>query len=185
MIKSDNFTRSNREKSNIAIAILEKLYWLDGTIIISYFGGSNNIFADCNMKTSQKVPSTKINYPSKTKETKPGQLLVLCWINSGTYGTSSRTYGSPAGTIARITHFWKNRVPHFWEYGLIQDGIDWSSSGAYRFLQVAERNVTFWTHMMHIISIINKFNFGVLSKFCRHTFLVALNVIEKRCSNKF
>ena len=25
MIKSDNFTRSNREKSNIAIAILEKL----------------------------------------------------------------------------------------------------------------------------------------------------------------
>ena len=32
-IKSDNFTRSNREKSNNAIAIL------DGTIIISYFGG--------------------------------------------------------------------------------------------------------------------------------------------------
>ena len=43
-IKSDNFTRSNREKSNIAIAILEN-EWLDGTIIISYFGGSNNIFA--------------------------------------------------------------------------------------------------------------------------------------------
>ena len=34
-IKSDNFTRSNREKSNIAI-------------MISYFGGSNNIFADCS-----------------------------------------------------------------------------------------------------------------------------------------
>ena len=45
-IKSDNFTRSNREKSNIAIAILQKEL-LDGTIIILYFGGSNNIFADC------------------------------------------------------------------------------------------------------------------------------------------
>ena len=33
--KSDNFTRSNREKSNIAIAILEKwINALDGTIII-------------------------------------------------------------------------------------------------------------------------------------------------------
>ena len=30
MIKSDNFTRSNREKSNIAIAILEKLPFLKG-----------------------------------------------------------------------------------------------------------------------------------------------------------
>ena len=46
-IKSDNFTRSNREKSIIAIAILERKKLLDGTIIISYFGGSNNIFADC------------------------------------------------------------------------------------------------------------------------------------------
>ena len=42
MIKSDNFTMSNREKSNIG-----KKEWLDGTIIISHFGGSNNIFADC------------------------------------------------------------------------------------------------------------------------------------------
>ena len=41
-----NFTRDNREKSNIAIAILE-IEQLDGTIIISYFGGSNDIFADC------------------------------------------------------------------------------------------------------------------------------------------
>ena len=23
--------------------------WLDGTLIISYFGGSNNIFADCRL----------------------------------------------------------------------------------------------------------------------------------------
>ena len=45
-IKSDKFKRSNREKSNIAIAILEN-EWLEGNIIISYFGGSNNIFADC------------------------------------------------------------------------------------------------------------------------------------------
>ena len=37
---------SNREKSNIAIAI-SKNEWSDGTIIISYFGGSNNVFADC------------------------------------------------------------------------------------------------------------------------------------------
>ena len=40
-IKSENFTRGNREKSNIAIAIL------DGIIIILYFDGSINIFADC------------------------------------------------------------------------------------------------------------------------------------------
>ena len=45
-IKSDNSTRSNREKSNIAIAILE-IWMIDGTIIILYFSGSNNIFADC------------------------------------------------------------------------------------------------------------------------------------------
>ena len=45
-VKSDNFTRINREMS-----ILLSQYWknecLDGTIIISYFGGSNNILADC------------------------------------------------------------------------------------------------------------------------------------------
>jgi hypothetical protein len=35
-IKIDNFTRSNREKSNIAIAILEKL---------SFLKGNNNYFA--------------------------------------------------------------------------------------------------------------------------------------------
>ena len=44
-IKGDNFTRSNREKSSTAIAILEK-WMLDGTIIISYFGGSNNILTN-------------------------------------------------------------------------------------------------------------------------------------------
>ena len=38
----------NREKSNIAIAILKKLLFLKGKKIISHFGGSNNIFADCN-----------------------------------------------------------------------------------------------------------------------------------------
>ena len=54
---SDKFKSSNREKSNIAIAILEKLM-LDGNIIISYFGGSNNIFANCmysNIKTLRNV----------------------------------------------------------------------------------------------------------------------------------
>ena len=38
---------SNREKSNIAIAILEKIPFLKGYKIISHFVGSNNIFADC------------------------------------------------------------------------------------------------------------------------------------------
>ena len=36
----------NREKSNIAIAILEKLPFLKANII-SHFDGSNNIFTDC------------------------------------------------------------------------------------------------------------------------------------------
>ena len=44
-IKSDNFTVRNRENFNIiiAIAIQEKL------TIILHFGGTNNIFAYCNM----------------------------------------------------------------------------------------------------------------------------------------
>ena len=37
-IKSDNFTRNNKEKSNIVK--------MNDWMIISYFGGSNNIFAD-------------------------------------------------------------------------------------------------------------------------------------------
>ena len=37
---------SNREQSNIANAILKKLPFLKGTKNISYFDGSNNIFAD-------------------------------------------------------------------------------------------------------------------------------------------
>ena len=37
----------NREKFNIAIAILEKLPFLKGKKIISHFDGSNDIFADC------------------------------------------------------------------------------------------------------------------------------------------
>ena len=35
------------EKSPIMLLQYFKFKWLDGTIIISYFGGSNNIFADC------------------------------------------------------------------------------------------------------------------------------------------
>ena len=45
-IKNDNFTRSNREKSNIAIEILEKLM-IGRHHDYFYFGGRNNIFADC------------------------------------------------------------------------------------------------------------------------------------------
>ena len=44
-VKSDNITRSNKEKSNIDIAILENCtIALDSTIIISYLGCTNIIF---------------------------------------------------------------------------------------------------------------------------------------------
>ena len=45
---------SNRKKSNIAIAILEKLPFLKGNKIISHNDGSNNIFADCR---SNHIPT--------------------------------------------------------------------------------------------------------------------------------
>jgi hypothetical protein len=38
------------EKSPILLSQYWKFEWLDGPIIISYFGGSNHIFADCNLK---------------------------------------------------------------------------------------------------------------------------------------
>ena len=38
------------EKSPILLSQYWKNEWFDGTIIISYFGGSNNIFADCTSK---------------------------------------------------------------------------------------------------------------------------------------
>ena len=40
----------NREKSDIAIAILEKFEFLKGNKNYLDFGGSNNIFADCRLK---------------------------------------------------------------------------------------------------------------------------------------
>ena len=36
------------EKSPILLSQYWKKEWLDGAIIISYFGVSNNIFADCS-----------------------------------------------------------------------------------------------------------------------------------------
>ena len=36
-----------KEKSQILLSKYWKNEWLDGNIIISYFGGSNNIFAEC------------------------------------------------------------------------------------------------------------------------------------------
>ena len=40
------------KKSPILLSQYWKNEWLDGTIIISYFDGSNNIFADYNMLSS-------------------------------------------------------------------------------------------------------------------------------------
>ena len=58
-IKSDNFWyhKVGREitkwgaieKSPILLSQYWKNEWLNGNIIISYFGGSNNIFADCRL----------------------------------------------------------------------------------------------------------------------------------------
>ena len=48
--KSDNFRKEaiKKEAKNwYQKDAKRKNEWLDGTIIISYFGGSNNIFADC------------------------------------------------------------------------------------------------------------------------------------------
>ena len=39
------------EKSPILLSQYWKFEWLDGTIIILYFGGSNTIFADCTPLT--------------------------------------------------------------------------------------------------------------------------------------
>ena len=40
------------EESPILLSQYCKNEWLDGNIIISYFGGSNNIFADCTYTLS-------------------------------------------------------------------------------------------------------------------------------------
>ena len=41
------------KKSPILLSQYWKFEWLDGTIIISYFGGSNNIFTDCRCMDAQ------------------------------------------------------------------------------------------------------------------------------------
>ena len=50
---------SNREEFIIAIAILENK-WLDSTIIISHFEGTNNIFADGKVS----IKTNHIKYPN-------------------------------------------------------------------------------------------------------------------------
>ena len=42
---------------NIPILLSQywKNEWLDGNIIISYFGGSNNIFADCRYQVGSRI----------------------------------------------------------------------------------------------------------------------------------
>jgi hypothetical protein len=52
-IKSDNFWQGELKKSPIMLSQYRKFEWLDGTIIISYFSGSNNIFADCRKERAQ------------------------------------------------------------------------------------------------------------------------------------
>ena len=44
-LSNNNFTRSNREKTIIAITILE-IVIMDSTIIILHFGGTNDVFFD-------------------------------------------------------------------------------------------------------------------------------------------
>ena len=61
---------SNREKSNIAIAIW-KNEWLDGTIIITYFGGSNNIFANC-MSNLLNLPLEDLGFDWSAKQPSSG-----------------------------------------------------------------------------------------------------------------
>ena len=48
-IKSDNFTRSNREKFNIAIANIGKINDWMATYLFRIFGGSNNISVYCTV----------------------------------------------------------------------------------------------------------------------------------------
>ena len=58
---------SNREKSNIAIAILEKLPFQRVPKIISHFDGSNNIFADCNVIKKIKGRTQKVYLKGREK----------------------------------------------------------------------------------------------------------------------
>ena len=54
------------EKSPILLSQYWKNEWLDGTIIISYFGGSNNIFADFRIQMFKlgvnPEQNTKVNF---------------------------------------------------------------------------------------------------------------------------
>ena len=49
------------EKSSILLSQYLKNEWLDGTIIISYFSGSNNIFTDGKLKSGIVKQKTKGN----------------------------------------------------------------------------------------------------------------------------
>ena len=59
------------EKSPILLSQYWKNKWLDGTIIISYFDGSNNIFADCIIY----IYSNRIYYFENTNS----KSLLLSW----------------------------------------------------------------------------------------------------------
>ena len=61
---------SNREKSNIAIAILEKLPFAK---IISHFDGSNNMFVDCTL-----TYDISIIFDDQT-------MFIKCFFSSGLY----------------------------------------------------------------------------------------------------
>ena len=59
-IKSDNFTKSNKEKSNIAIALLKKIM-LGWHHHFSNFGGTNNIFAEYTYNRIKKFKKVAMN----------------------------------------------------------------------------------------------------------------------------
>ena len=66
------------EKSPI---LLSKFEWLDGTIIISYFDGSNNIFVDCKTNNMNKRPELEQNLWFHL-------FVLFLWFEPGTHTLS-------------------------------------------------------------------------------------------------
>ena len=54
------------EKSPILLSQYWKNEWFDGTIIIYYFGGSNNIFANCMLNSRSNVQYKTVQFYTMT-----------------------------------------------------------------------------------------------------------------------